>query len=90
MAAIKIDDVETGVARAQGRFAMASAERLLSPNHRYTLGVMEDYGRFLAERGSVDAARAMFERTLEGRSETIGATHPLTRRIRDRLAALGS
>lgn len=70
--------------------AMASAERLLSPNHRYTLGVMEDYGRFLAERGSVDAARAMFERTLEGRSETIGATHPLTRRIRDRLAALGS
>ena len=74
---------EGSIADAETEFelAMAMADDMLRPDHRYTLGVLTDYARLMTETGRSAKAVSMLERVLAGRSASLGAQHPMTLRV---------
>jgi tetratricopeptide (TPR) repeat protein len=71
---------EQAFAEAERQFglAMAMAEDMLRPDHRYMLGVLTDYAEFMMETDRLGEAISILERVVEGRGSSLGTQHPKT------------
>ena len=54
-------------------------ENALGAEHPDTLGIVNNLGDLLSEKGDYDGAEALYRRALEGREKALGAEHPDTR-----------
>ena len=68
--------------------ALALAEQLLRPNHRYTLRLKHDYGVFLTASGRRQEAVEVLQWVLEQRRALLPDTHPEVARTRRALDVL--